>query len=80
VPLEQHIDMRVLRRLTRMFCFLPRRAEALNDSRVAEGACLLVGEARAPVGGEPWATAEVPIAVVAGGEVGGMIGALMMWG
>jgi hypothetical protein len=48
---------------------------ALKDSGAAEGACLLAGEARAPAGGERWATAEVPTAVVVGRGVGGTTGA-----
>jgi hypothetical protein len=70
--------MRVLRPFTRMFRFLPRREAALEDSGVAKGACPLVGGARAPAGGKPWAAAEIPIAAAVGGEVGGTEGALTM--
>jgi hypothetical protein len=60
----------VLRPLTRMFCFLPRRVAALEDSGVAKGACLRVGGACERAGRESWVAAEVPAAAAVGGEGG----------
>jgi hypothetical protein len=41
------MEMRVLRPLTRMLCFLPLRVAVLEDSGGAEGACIQASGARA---------------------------------
>jgi hypothetical protein len=53
------MEIKVLRPLMRMFCFLPWHVAARDDSGTAEGACLLTGGEGARVG-EAEATAEVP--------------------
>jgi hypothetical protein len=72
--LERHMEMRVLRPETRMFCFLPQRVAARDDSGAAEGACLLIaGGEGALVGEGAGVVAEVPTVVAAGGG-GGTVG------
>jgi hypothetical protein len=65
------MEIRVLRPLTRIFCFLPRCVAAQDDSGAAEGVGLLAGGGEgAQVGGEAGATTEVPIALAVDGGGG----------
>jgi hypothetical protein len=59
--LEWHMDIKVLRPLTRMFCSLPRQVAAQEDSGAAKGA---------RAGGEAGVVVEVPTAAMAGGGGG----------
>jgi hypothetical protein len=67
------MEIKALRPLTRMFCFLPWHVVARDDLGAAEGAGLLAGGGEgAWAGGEVGAAAEVPTTVVAGGGGGSM--------
>jgi hypothetical protein len=58
------MEIKVLRPLMRMFCFLPWRVVARDDSGAAEGVGLLAGGGEgARVRGEAGATAGVPHAL-----------------
>jgi hypothetical protein len=61
------MEIKVLRPLMRMFCFLPRRVAARDNSGADEGAGLLTGGEGARAGGEAGATVEVPVAAAGGG-------------
>jgi hypothetical protein len=55
------MEIKVLRPLMRIFCFLPWRVAARDDSGAAEGVGLLAGGGEgARVRGEAGATADVP--------------------
>jgi hypothetical protein len=50
VSLEQHIEMRVLSPLIRIFYFLPCQVAALEDLGAEEGACPIAGGSCARAG------------------------------